>query len=180
MTGQICSQSAPITTQLSAIAKPFRVGSWQPKHGSVVEVWQEVGCQISNGSFPCWNWTPRISCTRAGRRCSFFVRITVKSWARDLVLSCIHVWRHWQAEPVVLWGCGLCPRLAVHGQGLAKHGVLNARRQKCECVKCNSSGAVSDRLFEHGLFLYSAEASPLLLSAAGVDVRHEWQSRWAR
>ena len=54
MTSQICSQPAPIATQLSVIAETSRLSSRQSKHGSVVEVWQEVRCQISNGSFFCF------------------------------------------------------------------------------------------------------------------------------
>src|ERR1700722_8676293 len=84
--------------ELSAIAEISRVGSWQPEHWSVVEVWQEVGCQISNRSLFCWNRAPGVSCISAGRRSFFFDRIIVISWVGDLVLSRIHIWRYCNFE----------------------------------------------------------------------------------
>src|SRR5260370_26362667 len=88
------SKAAPITAELSAVTKLSRVGSWHPKHGSVIEEWQEEGCQISQRGFFCWNWPPRVSCSRAGRRGVFFDRIIVISWADDLVLSRMHIMLH--------------------------------------------------------------------------------------
>jgi len=88
MTSEIGSTPAPITTQLSATAELSHSGSWQPEHGSVIEVRQEEGCQISKRNLFCWNWTPRVSRSRAGRLAFFFDRIIVgirsADWASDL------------------------------------------------------------------------------------------------
>jgi hypothetical protein len=37
--------------ELSAIAEISRVGSWQPEHWSVVEVWQEVRAKLATEVF---------------------------------------------------------------------------------------------------------------------------------